>query len=449
MRDRISHIADDFLLHILSSKSLETKDVVATSVLSKRWRSLWHSIPKLEFHDVRFGRYESFHQFVNATLHLVDLKSVKMFVLKCDRYEWKRERFEEYYEVSRGKVDSWLNKLLKCKLECLNLWFTYGIDLLPWVPLPCTIFKCSSIKILKLAGVNVSDLSDVNLPSLKTLHLTSAQFANPGSLALLLSKCARLEELLLHYIQFPDVMGTILNIGKLYNLVIAFVPGELFSMEAISNVIFLCLQKHNVFCDYEFPKFPTFYNLTHLEIELSQNGWTSMFSCLPSFPMLETLIIYEGVEGLDWFMETNIDVPLCISSHLKTFALFGFRCMQSEFKIVRFIMKNATVLRSVVIWTAYVFGHEAERHNLLETVSSYPKCSQNCSIFVDVPVESLYQEVYSKLGSHKDFSYYFEGDESPYYTEIYLCGIHVSAKLQHFRNLMVSSTMPLNVHNED
>ncbi|KAK4268319.1 hypothetical protein QN277_024994 [Acacia crassicarpa] len=397
MSDSISHIPDDLLLRILSSKYLQTKDVVATSVLSKRWRSLWHSIPKIEFLDLRFGRYESFLQFVDDT-------SVKMFVLKC-------ERIEEYYEVSLGKVDSWLNTVLKSKLEYMNLWFPTGFDFLIRVPLPSTIFKCGSIRILKLARVNVSDLSDVNLPSLKTLHLTNVEFPNPESLALLLSKCVRLEKLLLLGLEFPDDEVTTLNIGKLHNLVIASVPVELFSMEAISNVTFLCLLKHNVFGDYEFPKFPAFYNLSHLEIYLGQNGWTSMFSCLPSFPKLETLIIREGRKGLDWLMETSPDVPLCISSHLKTFVLLGFSYLQIGIEIVRFIMKNATVLRSVIIRTGNYSSHEAERLNLLETLSSYPKCSQNCSIFVDVPAGSLYQHVYCKLVSHKDFSYYFEVDE--------------------------------------
>ena len=77
------------------------------------------------------------------------------FVLKC-------ECIEEYYEVSLGKVNSWLNTVLKSKLEYMNLWFPIGFDFLIRVPLPSTIFKCGSIRILKLARVNVSDLSDVN-----------------------------------------------------------------------------------------------------------------------------------------------------------------------------------------------------------------------------------------------------------------------------------------------
>ncbi|KAF3582166.1 hypothetical protein Bca4012_033299 [Brassica carinata] len=45
--DRISELPEALLLHILSY--VPTKDVIATSVLSKRWRSLWKMVPKLEF----------------------------------------------------------------------------------------------------------------------------------------------------------------------------------------------------------------------------------------------------------------------------------------------------------------------------------------------------------------------------------------------------------------
>ncbi|KAJ4901057.1 F-box/LRR-repeat protein [Raphanus sativus] len=45
--DRISELPDALLLQILSS--IPTKDAFATSVLSKRWRSLCKMMPNLEF----------------------------------------------------------------------------------------------------------------------------------------------------------------------------------------------------------------------------------------------------------------------------------------------------------------------------------------------------------------------------------------------------------------
>ncbi|XP_028806464.1 F-box/FBD/LRR-repeat protein At4g26340-like [Neltuma alba] len=339
MSDRISNLPDSLLLHILSSKSLQTNDVVATSLLSKRWRSLWYSIPKLEFHDALSCSYEFFLPFIDATLILVYLKSVKMFSLQCD-----------FHDLPPHKVDIWVNAVLKSKLEYLNLWFNseFGYTV---KPLPSTIFKCSTIRILKLVRVKLSKLSNVNLPSLKALHMMSVEFSDAESLEMLLSECVRLQELLLLDVDLPDYEDTKLDIGRLHHLVIAEVPENLFQIELFSNVTFLSLKEHDFSPDDH--DIPTFCSLTHLEIDLlTQNGWSNIVSCLPGFPNLETFIIREDLMGLDWSMEPSPDeVPPCVSSHLKTFALKGFNFLKSEFELVGFILKHATVLRSVIIKT--------------------------------------------------------------------------------------------------
>ncbi|CAA7034827.1 unnamed protein product [Microthlaspi erraticum] len=47
--DRISELPDALLIEILCQ--LPTENVVATSALSKRWRSLWKMVPKLKFNS--------------------------------------------------------------------------------------------------------------------------------------------------------------------------------------------------------------------------------------------------------------------------------------------------------------------------------------------------------------------------------------------------------------
>jgi len=61
MADLISSIPDDILLYILSS--LPTKQVVATSVLSKRWNPLWRSVPSFDFSICYENREEACDHF--------------------------------------------------------------------------------------------------------------------------------------------------------------------------------------------------------------------------------------------------------------------------------------------------------------------------------------------------------------------------------------------------
>ncbi|KAG8378303.1 hypothetical protein BUALT_Bualt08G0123400 [Buddleja alternifolia] len=58
--DRISNLPDTILQYILGS--IELKQAVQTSILSKRWKRLWSSLPDLDFDFKRF-----------ANLHDVDL----------------------------------------------------------------------------------------------------------------------------------------------------------------------------------------------------------------------------------------------------------------------------------------------------------------------------------------------------------------------------------------
>lgn len=84
VNDKISCLLDSLLHHILSF--LQTREVIATSLLSKRWRSLWCSMPTFDFDDGRTSSLDFFIQFVDVVLLLADLRPIEKFRFKYQRF---------------------------------------------------------------------------------------------------------------------------------------------------------------------------------------------------------------------------------------------------------------------------------------------------------------------------------------------------------------------------
>lgn len=84
-KDRISSLPDSLLHHILSS--LKIKPIVRTSLLSKRWRYVWSSIPNLDFRywpssrsDIHLET-ERFMNFIDRMLPLLGTSNIHRFSL--------------------------------------------------------------------------------------------------------------------------------------------------------------------------------------------------------------------------------------------------------------------------------------------------------------------------------------------------------------------------------
>ena len=71
----INNLPDPILQHILSY--LSTKEAVRTSILSKRWKYLWTSIPKIDFNEGAPDRRMMFMKFVERVLALHGPSNIK------------------------------------------------------------------------------------------------------------------------------------------------------------------------------------------------------------------------------------------------------------------------------------------------------------------------------------------------------------------------------------
>ncbi|KAK4267946.1 hypothetical protein QN277_024664 [Acacia crassicarpa] len=373
MCDKLSSLPDSLLLHILSF--LPTKQAVATSFLSKRWRPLRHSLPTLIIHDAKFLGREVFIQFVDDVLISGDLKFLKNFGLNC----WS-------LDLPNDKINIWIDALINSKVEHLEIWFPYRFN----TKLPSGVFNCSTIRVLKFHGITFSSLSSVNLPSLEVLHLNRVRLPDINCLAMLLSGCALLEMLVLTDLDVNNY-GPTQEIGKLNHLVTAVVPPSLVPLEALSNVTFLSLQSiwspgvtmHAIWSP-DADNIPTFYNLTHLECYV--DGWTRIVNCFRNFPKLQNLVIFKLFCRFPH--EPIPNVPTCLSSHLKEFTFGDFQLHEAYVAFMKFILNNAQVLCSVKITSGYTLSSEVEISEMIKVISGYPRASENCKFLHDISLGS-------------------------------------------------------------
>ncbi|VYS59173.1 unnamed protein product [Arabidopsis thaliana] len=203
-------LPDELLVQILSF--LPTKEATSTSLLSKRWRTLFTLSPNLDFDNSLLLQskkrkwnmrniQKSFVGFVDSTLALQGGKGIKSFSLK----------FKETLGDVNGEVDvnRWICNALEHGVSELHL----RIDYTKRCHLPSEIF--TSTKLVKLSLVTQSCFpvvpNCISLPSLKVLFLDSIWFEVPQFL-IFLTACPALEDLTIY--QKPHSVGMPYHISR-------------------------------------------------------------------------------------------------------------------------------------------------------------------------------------------------------------------------------------------
>ncbi|KAG5589290.1 hypothetical protein H5410_039804 [Solanum commersonii] len=198
MVDRLSDLPEPILIHILSMFP-DGKDVVRSSVLSKRWRFLWRSVPiSLDFsfpEDTYLGLPESGEleilDFVNSThrelLYWGSGQKIRKFNVVVNFSV--PERFDKdidlwvYFATKKANVEDFT-------LECLSGY-----------KLPQFAFKNSSLRNLNLqyCKLKLEPSVNVNWSNLVSLSVGYVKLTE-GVMRKILSGCPNLECLLLDFI---------------------------------------------------------------------------------------------------------------------------------------------------------------------------------------------------------------------------------------------------------
>nr|XP_023898136.1 F-box/FBD/LRR-repeat protein At4g26340-like [Quercus suber] len=433
--DRVSNLPDSLLCHILSF--LTTKEAVVTSILSSRWKTLWTLVPNLDFemfssdeeqspnHQHQLNRYGfTFAHIVSRVWALRNRSRNNANTLKHFRLYWVSDDSDPIH------VDTWVRAALTPDLEVLDLYIFPPQRF----EFPSTLLNdAKSLVVLKLNGEIVLNAPSFGFLSLKTLHLENVWYANPDTFSKLVSCCPVLQNLYLQtYAEEHDkffkiivptlktlelrfffnrdykleinapalqdlrfsgsISGDVL-LENLSNLVKADVGVDFDDIEdygnrirdfigALSSVKSLHLNSYVKECLCNTTEFdlPIFHNLAFLYIH-GACLWHVLPHLLHRAPNLAKYIeCCKSYEEDSSIIERRFyeDVPVCISSHLKTFHFIGFKGLTYELEFVGHILKTARFLKTMKVSSAYI--DSKEKFRVLKELLMLPRESRTCQI---------------------------------------------------------------------
>ncbi|KAG7565008.1 F-box domain [Arabidopsis suecica] len=432
-KDRISDLPDALLLQILSS--LPTENAIATSVLSKRWRSLWTMLPKLKF-DCDFNPVLDDN---NIDPHMFSENVYRSLSLhKAPVLESLHLSFEGRTDCS--DVGIWIATAFARCVRKLVLDSFYQED--QTVTLPSVLFSYNdTLEILKLkCAIDLEFPSRVCLKSLRKLYLYQVHFKDEDSVSNLLCGCPSLEDLVVHRYSNADVAtftiaapslqrltiedlrqeggygngGYVinapalkyLNINGFIDIESCLIDKALELVEAkISNVSDIANENilesltsakrlilHLSPLEIKVPTGKSFDQLVCLELLTHEREWWNLLSImLDSSPKLQILKL------TDFYLrdnKTNPDerkwnppkcAPECLLFHLETFVWIGYEWQRGDEKeVATYILENARRLKKVTFSTKRIEGEKLEklekRREMLNELASVLWDSNSCHL---------------------------------------------------------------------
>lgn len=186
-KDRISSLPDVLVCHILSL--LATKYAVRTTILSKRWKNLWTSVPRLDVSDERDFRInvdgsDRFATFVSRVLELHDSDFHKFCLVML-------------YPHDSTRIGDWIFSAVRRNVVELDLYIYDDTGEMTF-QMPECVFTCKTLIALKLnvwsCYATVDPPTFGCFPNLKFLH---AMVSDPDedSIEKLFSCCLVIEDL--------------------------------------------------------------------------------------------------------------------------------------------------------------------------------------------------------------------------------------------------------------
>lgn len=211
--DWLSDLPTDILLHILSF--LDISEVVKTSLLSRKWRFIWSSIPCLKFDFKDFCGQEHCLSLSHEECLSKFWFFVKWAIITRDRNVSPIHKLQflcDYFDAYQ--LELFISLCAVRNVEELDLLAGYGIE-------QCPLY-CSVNRSFNRVAHNLNNLVELEpfsgFANLKTLHLVRVRFRDADITEKLFSDCGILENLSLERCCFMAINFLNISANKLRKL---------------------------------------------------------------------------------------------------------------------------------------------------------------------------------------------------------------------------------------
>ncbi|CAA7027700.1 unnamed protein product [Microthlaspi erraticum] len=389
-KDRISSLPDHLLCQILSL--LPTKKAVGTSVLSKRWQSLWLSVPLVDLNisDLFIHHEKDMVSFVHGFLDHVSKESSWLLKLKLS--------VSVNNEIDQSCVTSWIDCAVLHKVQHLDINRHRFYPFVPDLLIPLSLYTCETLVCLKLTAVSFPGFEHVSLPRLKIMHLEYNRYSSDALLERLVSSCPLLEDLkVARYVETDSYTVTVLRVRSQ-------------SLKSLA----LVLSGHDPWCEDDWEVVMDAPRLDYLRLKDEQSGSFLISNLRSSVKvdidvsgivssnsdvMRKFFTVLSNVRDMTLSRATSVElgefkkkeqlllslssVPTCLRSSLEYVEIkTAIRGADAEMKLVKYLLENSAVLKK--FWLRLSCRSLQEESVTFIQLMRFRRCSASCEVVVEL-----------------------------------------------------------------